>query len=317
MKNTPKVFVLILSYNGVKWLKDCLPSVLALDYPNYETVVIDNGSTDDTQSFLHENFPQALVVTLQPNRGYAGGFDAGLEFAASRGAEYFLVMNNDTEIDSHALTALVETAQTRERAGFVTGKVYFFDRRDVFQSVGKKDDPIQGSGDYLGYEEKDIGQYDQPAERVFVDDVYTLVNRRLYDEIGGYDPQFYLQCEEFDWQLRAKKVGWKIYYAPHAKLWHRGSVTTGGVGSPTNNYFLERNRIIALAKNMSAWRVIRYVLWSGTQSVYRLAGAALRFNSYTFKPRLARLLGIFSGVLWMIHKQPARAVPNVIQQLSQ
>ncbi len=313
----PKVFVLILSYNGVRWLMDCLPSVLAMDYPNYETVVIDNGSTDNTQTFLRENFPQVQVVTLQPNRGYAGGFDAGLEYAAQRGADYFLVMNNDTEIDSHALTALVEAAQAQSQAGFVTGKVYFFDRRDVFQSVGKKEHPILGSGDYLGYEEKDLGQYDQPAERAFVDDVYTLVNRRLYDEVGGYDPQFYLQCEEFDWQLRAKKAGWKIYYTPHAKLWHRGSVTTGGVGSPTNNYFLERSRIIALAKNMSVWQAARYVLWSGAQSVYRLAGAALRFNARTFKPRLARLLGISSGLGWMIHKQPARAVPYIIQRLSQ
>jgi len=314
--NAPKVFVLILSYNGVKWLKECLPTVLAMDYPNYETVVIDNGSADETQSFLCEQFPQVQVVTLQPNRGYAGGFDAGLEYAAHHGADYFLVMNNDTEIHPHALTALVETAQSHARAGFVTGKVYFHDRRDVLQSVGKKEDRISWVGGHIGYEETDAGQYDQVAERVFADDIYTLVSRKMYDEIGGYDVQFYLHCEEFDWQLRAKKTGWRIYFTPDAKLWHHGSVTTGGPGSPVNNFFLERSRIIAIARHGNPARLLRYLLWSGVNSLYRLTGAVVRLNSYTFKPRLARLFGIFSGVAWTIHHRPMRAVPKVIQQLS-
>jgi len=313
---TPKVLVLILSYNGKRWLEGCLPTVLAMDYPNFETVVIDNGSSDDTQTLLRNTFPTVSVVTLQPNRGYAGGFNAGLGYAAEHGAEFFLIMNNDTEIDRHALTALVVLASTRERAGFVTGKVYFHDRRDTFQSVGKKEDRITWVGSHIGYEEKDTGQYDETAERIFVDDIYTLVSRKMYDEIGGYDPQFYLHCEEFDWQLRAKKAGWKIYYTPSAKLWHHGSVTTGGVGSAINNYFLERSRITAIAKHGDAIRLIRYLLWSTGQSLYRLAGAIFHLNPYTFKPRLARLLGIFGGTLWIIHRQPARAVPKLIQNLS-
>ena len=314
--NALKVFVLILSYNGRKWLVDCLPSVLAMDYPNFETVVIDNGSSDGTQDFLRENFPQVQIVTLQPNRGYAGGFDAGLEYAAQRGAEYFLVMNNDTEIDPHALTALVEAAQSQSQAGFVTGKVYFYDRREVFQSVGKKEDPLVWSGDYMGYEEKDSGQYDEIKERAFVDDVYILVHRKMYNEIGGYDPQFYLQYEELDWQLRAKKAGWKIYYTPEAKLWHRGSATTGGVGSPINNYFLERSLLIVIAKHGNVFRLLRYILWSGTQACYRLAGAVVRRNPLTFKARLARLLGIFAGMFWMVHHRPIKAVPTYIRRLS-
>lgn len=314
--NVPKVFVLILSYNGVKWLKACLPTVFCMDYLHYEVVVIDNGSSDGTEEFVHANFPQAHVLVLKPNRGYAGGFTAGLDYAANLGADYFLVMNNDTEIDSHALTALVEAAETLDHAGFVTGKVYFHDRRNLLQSVGKKEDPITWVGSHIGYEEEDFGQHDRIAERTFVDDIYTLVSRTLYDDVGGYDPQFYLHCEEFDWQLRAKKAGWKIYYTPYAKLWHHGSVTTGGVGSPTNNYFLERSRIIAIAKHGGAIRLLRYLFWSGMETMYRLAGSVVRLNRYTFKPRLARLLGIFSGISWIFHHKPIMAVPVVIKKLS-
>lgn len=313
---SPKVFVLILSYNGVKWLKDCLPSVLAMDYPNFETVVIDNGSSDNTQEFVREQFPQVQLVTLRTNHGYPGGFNAGLQYAAQCGADYFLVMNNDTVIDPQALAALVEVAQSQERAGFVTGKVYFFDQRSVFQSVGKEEDLIRWSGNDIGYKQKDRGQYNEICERVFADDVYILVCRQMYDEVGGYDPQLYLQCEEFDWQVRAKKLGWKIYYTPRAKIWHRVSASTGGVGSPIINYFLERNRIIVLAKHGTSMRVLRYFSWSSLQATYRFIGALVQLDPNKIKPRLARLLGILAGVLWLINRQPATRVPNLIQKLT-
>lgn len=314
--NIPKVFVLILSYNGTKWLKDCLPTVLNMDYLNYEVVVIDNGSSDGTEDYVHKNFLQVHVLALKPNRGYAGGFAAGLEYAANLGADYFLVMNNDTKIDSHALTALVDAAESLDRAGFVTGKVYYHDHPDTFQTTGRNEHPVVWTGRHIGLLEKDTGQYDQIAERVFIDDVYTLVSRKLYDEIGGYDPQFYLQCEELDWQLRAKKAGWKIYYTPHARIWHRVSATTGGTDSAINNYFLERSRIIVMAKHGSAGRITRYVVSSGAQALYRLMGAALRLNYRTFKPRLARLLGIGAGIMWLIHHRPMKAVPGLILSLS-
>lgn len=316
MTNQPKVFVLILSYNGKKWLVDCLPSVVELDYPNYEVVVIDNGSTDGTKEFLRKAFPQVHVVTLTPNRGYAGGFNAGLNYAAERGADHFLIMNNDTVIDHDALTALVNVAESETDIGFVTGKVYFYDRPDVFQSLGKEEDPITWVGEHIGGEEKDRGQYDQVAERILIDDIYTLVNRKMYDQIGGYDSQFFLQCEELDWQLRAKKAGWKIYYAPDAKLWHRGSATIGGFGSPMINYFLERSRMIVFAKHGGATRFLRYTAWSGTQALYRLVGGILQLDPEKMRPRLARVLGIMSGLFWLLHRRPAKRVPKLIQHLT-
>jgi len=312
----PNVFVLVLSYNGIKWLKDCLPSIFDMDYQNFETVVIDNGSSDGTQDFLREFFPQVQVIALQQNRGYAGGFNAGLEYAAQRDAEYFLIMNNDVEIDTHALSALVEVAKTDVKAGFVTGKVYYFDRRDVIQTVGRREDPITWAGTHIGADEKDIGQYDQIKERLFADDIYTLVSRKMYDEIGGYDPQFFLHCEEFDWQLRAKKAGWKIFYTPQARLWHRGSATTGGAGSPINNYFLERSRMIVIAKHGNRNRLSRYFFWSMTQALYRLAGSVLHLNKITLKARLARIFGLLSGLCWLFHRKPATSVPWSIEQLS-
>ena len=311
----PRVFVVTLNWNGREWLEDCLTSVLAMDYPSFEVVMVDNGSSDGSVEFVRQHFPTVQVVETGSNLGYARGFNAGLEYAAARGAKYFLIMNNDTVIDRGALSALVETAQTCKRAGFVTGKIYFYDRPDTFQTVGKKEDPIRWNGDHIGWGEKDIGQYETVEERVFLDDVMTLVDRRLYDEVGGYDSQFFLQCEEFDWQARAKKRDWKSYYTPWAKLWHRGSMSMGGFGSPIGRYFDTRSQMVVLARHLSLWRFLRSYFWTAFRVHNSLARGVVQLNWDKIKPRLAMWLGFLAGTFWLVHRRPATKVPVIIQKL--
>ena len=312
----PRVLVLILSYNGKQWLRDCLPSVLDMEYPNYEAIVIDNGSSDGTIEFLQDEFPEVRTVSIHPNVGYARGFNAGLEYAAERGAGYFLIMNNDTVIDRGALTALVETAMTKDRAGFVTGKVYFYDHPEVLQTVGKQEDPIMWKGKDIGWQEEDVGQYEDTTERVFADDVFTLVSRKMYNEVGGYDPEFFLQCEEWDWQIRAKNKGWRIYYTPYAKLWHRVSATTGGLGSAMNEYFLYRNRIVVLGKHGGTTRLVRYLGQVGFEVFRRFVGGVISFNWTKVRPRLARLFGFLAGTWWLVRRRPSTGVPWLIRRIS-
>ena len=314
-RDFPKVFVITLNWNGKEWLEDCLSSILAMDYPDFEVVMVDNGSTDGSVQFVREKFPSVHLVETGSNLGYARGFNAGLEFAASRGAEYFLIMNNDTVIDRGALKALVETALTQERAGFVTGKIYFHNHPDTLQTVGKNENPITWNGKHIGWGEKDTGQYETVEERAFIDDVITLVDRRLYDEVGGYDPQFFLQCEEFDWQVRAKEKGWKFYYTPMAKLWHRVSMSMGGMGNPIGRYFDIRSAMVVMARHAGLKRFIRYYVYIGYGTLRWFLGGVLRMDWSILKPRLAMLLGFIAGTLWLIHRRPATGVPHIIRLL--
>jgi len=316
MRRIPKVFVITLNWNGKKWLSDCLSSVLAMHYPNFEVVVVDNGSTDGSVEFMKKKFPQVHVVETFRNLGYAGGFNTGLEFAAARGAEYFLIMNNDTVIDAEALAALVETAMSQPKAGFVTGKIYYYDHPNILQTVGKKEDPIRWSGDHIGSGEKDIGQYETVKERHFLDDVMTLVDRKMYDEIGGYDPQFFLQSEEFDWQVRALKRGWKFYYTPKAKLWHRVSMSMGGFGNPIGRYFDTRSQMVVIARHADFWRFLKYYLWMGFKVTDSLLRGLVQFNWSKTKPRLAKWLGFVAGTVWLVHRRPAKGVPLIIRSLN-
>lgn len=313
----PKVVVITVTWNGRKWLGDFLSSTLAMGYPNFEVVVIDNASTDGSVEFVRENYPCVHVIETGENRGYAAGVNAGLDFAAARGADYFLIMNNDTVVDRYALSALVETAQSCERAGFVTGKVYLYDQPDTLHTVGKQADTILLNGAHIGWMEKDDGQFDAVAERAFVDDVMVLTRRQVYEDVGHYDTQFFLHSAEFDYQMRAKRKGWRIYYTPGAKLWHRISMSLGGIGSPTARYFYTCSHMIVLARYASPASFLRYYFSMGFQNSNTLLRALIQLDAAKLRPRLATMLGFLDGTLFLIHRRPRKSVPWYIKRLNQ
>jgi len=178
----PRVFVLILSYNGKHLLEDSLSSYLENDYPNFEVVVIDNGSTDRTIRYAEKFFPKAKVIRIEKNRGYSGGFNFGLDFAFNKNdADYALISNNDVKADKNVISELVRVAESNPEIGFVSGKVYFYDEPNKLQTVGKKDHPVMLVGANIGRGEKDRGQYDEIKEYNFIDDVFLLVRRSSFD----------------------------------------------------------------------------------------------------------------------------------------
>ena len=318
----PLVYVLTLNWNGKQLLDECLSAILALDYPNFRVVVIDNGSTDGSVEFIGEQFPQVHVIENGRNLGYPAGFNIGLSYGYACGADFFLVVNNDTVIDPGALRALVAIAQSQDGAGFVSGKVYFYDRPSTLQTVGKGEDPVFWSGPDIGEGEEEHGQYATVAERPFLDDIFILIPRRLYEEIGGYDPQLFLQCEGFDWQIRAKKKGWRSYFAPEAKLWHHSGYSMEGRGSPISEYFFFRNHLIVMAKHGGLRRYIQlwcHIGYGRTVSVLRavVGTIILREKSRAaLRSRIAGWLGWLSATLWLLHRRPATGIPWLIRWLS-
>lgn len=248
--NDPSVIVLILSYNGRDLLDESVASYLACDYINFRVAVIDNGSTDGTKSHVETNFPDVKVLRTEKNLGYAGGMNFGLTYAfIANNYDFALLSNNDVRVDPGIISALVETALKHNRVGFVTGKIFYYDNPRVFQSIGREWDPEKIVGKDLARGQTDASQFDEDREVGFCDDVFWLVTEEVYHATGGYDPQFFLQCEDFDWQLRAKKAGFRIIYAHKAKLWHKVSATIG-VSSPQKAYWDARNTLVVVMKNL-------------------------------------------------------------------
>ncbi len=256
--NKPKVSVLILSYNGKHLLDESITSYLRNTYDNFDINVIDNGSKDGTEDYVSQRYPTVNVIRLEKNRGYSGGFNAGLEYAFVKNkSDYVLITNNDVEADENVISELISTATKDARNGFTTGKVLYYENREVIQTVGMSYDPVRINGGHIGYGERDEGQYDEETERYLSDDVFMLISRELYEKAGGYDEEFVLQAEQFEWQWRAKQMGFRIMYTPKAKIWHKDSMTIGK-SSALKLYYDARNPMIVLLKYLDAEAFKKY-----------------------------------------------------------
>lgn len=293
----PKVIVLILSFNGKHLLEESVSSYLANDYDNFEVWIIDNGSSDKTKDYIENKFPLAKVIRIENNKGYSGGFNIGLSYAFNQQkADYVLITNNDVKADNRVVSSLIEIAETDNMIGFVTGKVYYFDKPNTLQTIGKKEHPVLWNGGHIGGGEIDTGQYEKIIELAFADDIYTLVSKNMYDATGGYDTTFFLQSEEFDWQARAKILGYKIFYTPHAKIWHKESMTIGKT-SALKEYYNVRNPMLVILKHKSPefFKTYFWQYFKNSVVIHSIKEVVKRGNFYkSYKI----WQGFFSGVIW-------------------
>lgn len=305
MGRHPKIIVLILSYNGKNLLFDSITSYLSNDYPNFEVVVIDNGSVDGTKEYVNFNWPDIYVLRTEKNLGYSGGFNFGLDYAFTKqNADYVLITNNDVKVDGKVIFELVKTAESDSSIGFVSGKVYYFDNPTILQTVGKNEDDIKWNGSHIGGGVKDIGQFNQIEERVFLDDIFILVSKEVYTKVGAYDTEFFLQCEEWDWQARAKQNGFKLFYTPFAKIWHKESMTIGK-WSPTKAYYDARNPGIVIMKYKDQKYINRY-FWNHTYQ-YILKNFFKNLLKGNLKISTAILSGYLSMIVWGLKNKKLRA----------
>jgi GT2 family glycosyltransferase len=291
-----KVIVLILSYNGVHLLNESISSYLTNDYPEFKVIVIDNGSTDGTKEWIERTFRGITVLRTEKNLGYSGGFNFGLDYAFNKKqTDYVLITNNDVKADFRVISELVKVAESDPLIGFVTGKVYYYDNPDTLQTIGKHEDSIRWNGEHVGNKEIDKGQYDKITERIFADDIFMLTSKKLYLDIGGYDPTFRFQSEEYDWQARGKKLGYRIFYTPYAKIWHKDSMTIGR-SSALKAYYDARNPMLVILKHKSPEFFRKYFWQHLRKDVFKSSLVSLK--QLRPKVSLAIWSGFLSGIIW-------------------
>lgn len=288
MIDTSRVFsVVIPNWNGLKFLQPCLDALLAQSYQPLEIIIVDNASTDGSQAFIREHYPQVTLIALDENRGFTGACNAGIE--AASGA-YIALLNNDTEVDEDWAAAVVRAFEVHPDAGMVASKMLLYDRRDHLHTAG--DGFTRDGRPYnRGVWQEDTGQFDN-VEYVFSACGGSSVYRReLIDTVGALDDDFFFLMEDIDLAWRAQLVGWRALYTPHAIVYHHLSATGGGV---TASYYDGRNGIYLLVKDVPAelwrrygWRIIVRQLKIAWEALRSWRGAAAR----------ARLRGMLAGLL--------------------
>jgi len=241
----PAIAVVILNWNGRDDTLACLASVAKIAYPNFRVIVVDNGSADDSVASIRAAFPDVEIIETGKNLGFAGGNNVGIKRALENGADYVLLLNNDTEVDPGILTAFVAAAERFPDAGVFSGKIYFHAEPNRIWYAGAQWNPKAARFMQVGEGLLDDGMtYSTACETGYACGCAFFIPAGRLREIGLLDEDFFLYFEETDWCFRAKEAGHPSIFVPDAKLWHKVSVSFGGEGSPLALYFITRNRLL-------------------------------------------------------------------------
>jgi len=248
------ISVIVVNYNGKKFLDNCLSSLVTQTYSDFEVIVVDNGSSDNSPAYIRERYPSIILVEAGANLGFAAGTNAGIRTAKG---DFVLTLNNDTISDPHLLEEIVQPMLSDPSVGSCGAKMLFPDGRINSTSLCIS---RSGAAWERGMGEMDHGQYDV-AEEIFGPCAGAALYRRLMlDEIGLFDEDFFLFFEDVDLAFRARLASWKCMYVPTARVVHiRGG--TANPGSDTAVYYGNRNTIWYVVKNFPTRIFILSLPW--------------------------------------------------------
>lgn len=257
---SPKVYILVLNWNGWKDTIECVESCLKLTYVNSNILIVDNASSDDSEVILRERFPDIDIIQTGENRGYAGGNNFGIRFALAKGADYVWLLNNDTKVDPAALDEMVRVAKNDSTVGMVGPKILLYSRPEYLNCIGSTINLITGQPRLIGLGEKDDGLFDEIKEMDTLSGCSLLVSKDVVDAVGLLDEKFFLFYEETDWILRAKRAGYRMLYVPRARIWHKVSASVGGHQSPLMLYYMTRNNPLLMRQNVGMLAFSRFIV---------------------------------------------------------
>lgn len=286
MSTPPLVSVIIPNWNGAALLPACLDSLRAQTYRRLEIIVVDNASTDASVALVRERYPEVRLMVLSENRGLTGGVNAGIRSAAG---DVIALLNNDAEAEPGWVEALVQALEAHPEAGSAASKMLLYDRRDVLNSAGDTYglDGIPGN---RGVWERDAGQYDRDIEVFGACGGAAAYRRAMLEEIGLFDEELFMYCEDVDLAWRAQIAGYHCAFAPQARVYHRLSATGGGALA---SFYTGRNTLLVIAKDYPPALLRRY--WPLVlRAQLRIAWEALR--AWRGEAARARLRGQLAGL---------------------
>ncbi len=255
------VAIVILNWNGEKFLRKFLPSVVEYSV-GYRVVVADNGSSDSSLQVLESEFPSVEVVALDDNYGFAEGYNRALDILRERHKgtiEYYILLNSDVEVTSEWLTPIVSLFESEPQTAAIQPKILAEARRTHFEYAGASGGFIDSlgfpfcRGRLIGNCEQDNGQYDDIREIFWASGAALAIRAEVYHRLGGLDGSFFAHMEEIDLCWRVKRAGYSIKVCPQSTVYHLGAGTLP-VWSPRKTYLNFRNNFAMLYKNLSSNR---------------------------------------------------------------
>jgi hypothetical protein len=252
--NFPKVYIAILSWNNYKDTRECLESLKNISYPNYKVIIVDNGSKDDSTKKNQQEFPEHVYIYLKENLGFSGGNNPAIEYALKQGADYILMLNNDTTVEPGFLNFLVEGSKTNEKIGITAPKMNYYYEPKMIWVAGGKISKIRGCGVAFGNKAKDgEKKYNIDKFITYVSGCCILVKREVFEKIGFWDELYYSYADDFDFCQKTINAGFKILYVAKSKIYHKIAVTNKKENPLSVTYYSARNRLYFSKKLLGIW----------------------------------------------------------------
>lgn len=291
-----EISVIIVNYNGKKYLKDCIGSLLLNKTPKFEIIVVDNGSTDSSLEILkdpliHNSKYKIHLIKNRTNLGFAGGNNIGIKYAKG---EYVLLLNNDTVVENFFLTNLLKAFKEIPNLGCAQPKIVLMRDPNVIDSCGSFFTDSSFLYHY-GYDKnQELEIYNKPFPVFSVKGVAMLIRKSLVGKIGLFDDDFWSYYEETDFCHRVWLAGYECWYYPKAKIFHAAGGTTL---TYFHNSFIQfqnfKNKLMSFIKNFQFSTLIKFV------PLYLVINLFLGlFFLITLKPKF--FWALFKSLLWNI-----------------
>lgn len=250
----PLVAIIILNWNGGNDTVECLESLRKLVYPRVCLIVVDNASEDDSVGRIRRNYSDVVLICNPKNLGYAEGNNIGIKHALRIGAEFVLLLNNDTVVDKNFLQLLVGAVKKKLHVGLAGPKILSHGSPNRIWFAGPKKTWAFGRPLELGHRgfgEVDSGQYDRTMPVGFITGCSLLISREVISRVGLLDSDYFAYYEDADYCLRAKNAGYALLYVPKARIWHKAARSTTDIYSysPVTMYLGIRNRLLFMKKH--------------------------------------------------------------------
>lgn len=270
----PKVALIIVNWNGKKFLENCFIALRAQTYKNFIIYFVDNGSKDGSVDYIKNNFPETKIISLDKNTGFAyPNNKACEEILKDEDVKYIITLNNDTKVQPNFLSTMVAIAERDEKIGAVSPKVKFFYEPNLIDNTGiviAQD----GGGMNRGFKEEDKGQYEKEEEVFGPCAGAALYRCAAIEKAGFFDAKFFAYYEDLDLAWRLRYNGYKTIYTPKTIVSHVHSATAIS-HSPFKAFYVQRNRLLVIVKNFPLSLLVYSLFYLTVKRYFHLLNSAL------------------------------------------
>ena len=271
-KNKPAaVWAIVLTHGGAEEITAaCIDSLDAQDYAGLTVLLVDNASFDGSGERLRDRYPQIRYINTGGNLGYTGGNNRGMEHALAGGADFVLVLNNDTVLEPGCVSALMSSARGIDRLGALAPKILYYDDPARVWFAGGDYSMVKALGHHRGeLQIDDPGEAPRLDEISFVTGCCFLMPAGVAKTLGGFREDFFIYCEDVELSLRLQRAGLRMYYQPAARLLHR-EPPRRKLASPFATLHRDRNRRRLVRAHYSPWQRLVFAAWFYPTRVARL-----------------------------------------------